>query len=531
MPPPASAPQAPLSRVRIVVDAIAGGARSRALIASASEISPRHIDYALAACRLLGLVHEREDGGLELTDPARRLNLTSRGSPEEAKIFRARIEASQDIQRLAPDLLSPDEPKPEQLARGIKRQGKLADSTARQRAQVLLGWRKAVLSARVDYDILTGAQGTWRRIVVKNFRSIQDLCVDLPPFSSVVGPNGSGKSNFADILMFAAEVGENAAAAIDRRGGIGGVRRWRPTRPTDVSIDIRAAASADDLDADYVRHAFKLRSGAAGDWHFAEETVEVVRGGQVQHAIVRKGDDIKVTPERQRLPSILPTASVMVLAAQLRELGTKTTPLRHVRRYRLNPDLMRQPALAETTRLEETGQNIASAVRSLAHAGSSAELTLRLAKILPGLVDLKTELIGRHLVLKFLQKQDGDNVAEFNATEMSDGALRALGILVAALQMRQHELLIVEEPEVAVHIGAASFLYGVLREAADKGAVLLTTHSADLLDAAREEEILVCEYAQGVTKVGPLDENQREIVREGLFSLAELMRSEPLRMA
>jgi type I restriction enzyme M protein len=298
-----------------------------------------------------------------------------------------------------------------------------------------------------------------------------------------------------------------------------------------VSIDIRAAASADDLDADYVRHAFKLRSGAAGDWHFAEETVEVVRGGEVLHAIVRKGDDIEVTPERQRLRSILPTASVMVLTAQLRELGTKTTPLRHVRRYRLNPDLMRQPALVETTRLEETGQNIASAVRSLAHAGSSAELTLRLAKILPGLVDLKTELIGRHLVLKFLQRQDGDNVAEFNATEMSDGALRALGILVAALQMRHHELLIVEEPEVAVHIGAASFLYGVLREAADKGAVLLTTHSADLLDAARDEEILVCEYAQGVTKVGPLDEKQREIVREGLFSLAELMRSEPLRMA
>jgi type I restriction enzyme M protein len=96
--------------------------------------------------------------------------------------------------------------------------------------------------------------------------------------------------------------------------------------------------------------------------------------------------------------------------------------------------------------------------------------------------------------------------------------------------MRPHELLIVEEPERSVHLGAAGFLYEVLREAADQGAVLVTTHSADLLDAARDEEILVCEYADGVTRVGPLDPSQRQIVKEGLFSLSELMRSEPLRI-
>jgi type I restriction enzyme M protein len=60
--------------------------------------------------------------------------------------------------------------------------------------------------------------------------------------------------------------------------------------------------------------------------------------------------------------------------------------------------------------------------------------------------------------------------------------------------------------------------------------VLLTTHSADLLDKAKDEEILVCSYREGVTNIGPLARAQRQIVREGLFSLAELMRSEPLRI-
>jgi type I restriction enzyme M protein len=58
----------------------------------------------------------------------------------------------------------------------------------------------------------------------------------------------------------------------------------------------------------------------------------------------------------------------------------------------------------------------------------------------------------------------------------------------------------------------------------------VTTHSADLLDAARDEEILVCDYRAGLTRIGELAAAQRAVVRDGLFSVAELMRSEPLRI-
>ena len=78
------------------------------------------------------------------------------------------------------------------------------------------------------------------------------------------------------------------------------------------------------------------------------------------------------------------------------------------------------------------------------------------------------------------------------------------GILVAAQQMTPDELLIIEEPEVSIHVGAAQLLFDVLKDASRRGAVLVTTHSADLLDAARDEEILVCSYRDGVTKIGPL---------------------------
>lgn len=116
---------------------------------------------------------------------------------------------------------------------------------------------------------------------------------------------------------------------------------------------------------------------------------------------------------------------------------------------------------------------------------------------------------------------------------MSEGALHALGIIVAAQMVSsaaQPEMLIVEEPEVAIHPGAAALLFEVLKQASQRGFVLVTTHSPELLDAAQDEEILVCDYRRGTTRIGPLSTAQRELVREGLFSLSELARSEPLRL-
>jgi type I restriction enzyme M protein len=43
-------------------------------------------------------------------------------------------------------------------------------------------------------------------------------------------------------------------------------------------------------------------------------------------------------------------------------------------------------------------------------------------------------------------------------------------------------------------------------------------------------QLLVCDYRDGITNVGPMSSAQRTVVREGLFSLAELMRMEPLRI-
>ncbi|HBL31482.1 MAG TPA: hypothetical protein DD490_32060, partial [Acidobacteria bacterium] len=355
--------------------------------------------------------------------------------------------------------------------------------------------------------------------------------VDLAPFTVLVGPNGSGKSNFADALVFVREVATDAATALQRRGGITGVRRWSRTKPYDVSLSLAASRTRAGLESDFSKHQVSIKSGREGSWQFHKEVFEVRRDGALELSILREGQKLKVDPPQDLFgpEDLIPTTSVVVFARHL--MAARSGPaLPRVRRLRLSPELMREPQVSSNEfRLEESGKNIAVALSRLQTRQKRRPIVEPMAQIIPGLLDISTVQVGRYLTLQFVQMQRGQK-AELLATEMSEGALRALGIVVAAHQMARGELLIVEEPEVHIHPGAANLIFEILKDAAAKGAVLVTTHSPELLDAARDEEILVCDYRDGVTSLGPLASEQRELVRSGLFKVSELMRSEPLRI-
>lgn len=373
----------------------------------------------------------------------------------------------------------------------------------------------------------------WRRVQLRNYRSIAEASVELAPLTVVVGPNGSGKSNLVDALAFARDIAVDAQKAVERRGGMVGLRRWQPAEVIDLSVDIRASATRAGLDSDYLRHQFTIRSDSSGAWSFHSELIELVSGGEAVRKIKRAPDGT-MSLEKQGLATwgdsqVDEMSSAMVFARQLADMARQTA-LRNVLRLQLDPAAMRLPQLkGESARLEESGRNIALAFSSLDPLGKERVL-LGMQRIVPGLVRISVAPLERFLVLLFEQKQSGGHVARFAASEMSEGALRALGVLVAAQQMTQDELLIFEEPESSISVGATRLLFDVLKDAASRGAVLITTHSAELLEAAREEHILVCSYQEGVTRAGPLSSKQREGVRQGLSSTAELMRSEPLRM-
>ena len=206
--------------------------------------------------------------------------------------------------------------------------------------------------------------------------------------------------------------------------------------------------------------------------------------------------------------------------------------------YNLNPARIRELQSPDPgDLLDRDGGNIASVLdRMQSDSPSDVErIGAYLASVVPGTYGVEPRTVGPKLTLEFRQQVRGDrNRWRFLANNVSDGTLRALGVLAALFQRpgasRSARLVGIEEPETALHPAAAGVLADVLHEASRRVQVVVTSHSADLLD--REtiplESILAVVSEDGETKVARPDEAGRITLRDGLFTVGELLRMNQL---
>jgi len=138
----ADVPQAPnLARLRAVLTALAEGESDLNVIAEETDISARHVGYAVRAAQALDLL----DRDRVPTPRGRALLETEQESLAERAAFRQAIEGSAVLRALAPSLLSAKPPTKKTLGARIEKLSGLSKATAEHRASDLLAWREQVL--------------------------------------------------------------------------------------------------------------------------------------------------------------------------------------------------------------------------------------------------------------------------------------------------------------------------------------------------------------------------------------------------
>ena len=116
---------------------------------------------------------------------------------------------------------------------------------------------------------------------------------------------------------------------------------------------------------------------------------------------------------------------------------------------------------------------------------------------------------------------------------MSDGTLRAIGLLAAVFQRPTPSLVAIEEPEATIHPGALGSILDLLRHASKSMQVVITTHSPELLDAKwiTDRHLRIVEWADGATRIRPVSDATREAIQSHLMGAGELLRSNALEPA
>lgn len=368
------------------------------------------------------------------------------------------------------------------------------------------------------------------RVVLKNYRSIAHCDVSLKPLTYLVGPNGSGKSNFLDALRLVSDaLNTTLDHALRDRNGIQEVRRRSTGHPRNLEIKLFFRDRSEGAG----RYSFEIAAKPQGGFEVRREEC-VVNGFFDTSASYKIERGSVVQSSIQNPPATADDRLYLVNMSGLPEFRRIYENLSHMGFYNLNPESIRDLQSPDTgDLLLRDGGNIASVVRQLEqYPDLKSRIEEFLSRVVPGVESVAYKTIGPKETLEFRQQiQGARDPWRFLAANMSDGTLRALGIIIALFQARKDQdlripLVGIEEPESALHPAAAGVLRGALNEAAQTTQIVVTSHSPDLLDDPDLDEgaILAVSAEKGSTTIGRLDQAGRETIREKLMTAGELLR-------
>ncbi|MFO0837674.1 MAG: AAA family ATPase [Phycisphaerae bacterium] len=391
------------------------------------------------------------------------------------------------------------------------------------------------MTARADPD-----SRCIERLALRQFKSVENCEIELAPITLLVGRNGVGKSNIVDALRFVADaLRDTLEYAIRERGGIDQVRRkslgGRPTNP-GVSLDLRLKPNRT------AKYEFRVAAVQGRGFRVDLEWCEVKdsRGARVQ-SFRRMRDELSEWTPKFAQPPVTSDRLFLVNASGEPEFRAVYDTLTRMTFHNLNPDVMKYPQRPEPGELlAHDGRNLASVVKQL--QASAADRLERVCQYLHAIGVPITRVSHKHAgaleTIEVAQERSvpkGQRNANFDAIALSDGTIRALGILVSLFAAKTNgtggpSLIGIEEPETALHPAAAGALMEALSEGAERTQLIITCHSPDLLDheAVLPEMIRPVLLENGRTVVGELGPAKAALLQNHLSTAGELLRLDQL---
>jgi len=336
---------------------------------------------------------------------------------------------------------------------------------------------------------------------VENFRALKKVEFKaLTPLTVLLGPNGSGKSTVFDVFAFLSECFESGLRrAWDRRGRAKELKSRGAEGPVVIEIRYREAPGSPlityhlAVDEEHgspvvVEEWLQWRRGERGaPFRFLEYKLGI---GKAASGAMPDEKDVR-TEIPLKSPDLIAVNALGQFSNHPRVAALRDFIMGWYVSYFSVDSTRSQPEAGPQERLSRTGDNLANVVQYLGeqHPARLDRIFTVLGERVPQIEKVLAEAMPDGRLL--LTIKDAPFKNPILARFASDGTLKMLAYLVMLYDPTPPPFIGIEEPENFLH---ARLLYGLAEEcraAAERGQLLVTTHSPFFLNALKPAEVRV----------------------------------------
>jgi predicted ATPase len=340
--------------------------------------------------------------------------------------------------------------------------------------------------------------------------------LQLKKLNIFIGPNGSGKSNLIEAISLLQSAPKALASPV-RDGG--GIRDWLWKGQANSIATLDTVIENPDRKMP-LRHVLSFTE-TAQRFELVDERIEnesSYPGEQGPYFLYKYQQNrpvLKVSGEEKKLrrEAVDPEQSILSQRKdpehypEITYLGSQYEKIRIYREWsfgRYTPPRRPQKADQRNDFLDENFENLGLVLNRLRREPVVKNRIIEgLRELYEGIDDFDVNVEGGTVQVFFTEGN-----FSIPATRLSDGTLRYLCLLAILCHPSPPPLICIEEPELGLHPDVLPALAKLLEEASNRTQLLITTHSADLVDkfSKNPESVVVCEKIDGQTHMNRLKE-------------------------
>ncbi len=375
-----------------------------------------------------------------------------------------------------------------------------------------------------------------KKIKASNFKSFDDIEVELSKFNILIGANASGKSNFVRLFGFIRDVKKfGLENAISMQGGIEYLKNININKSKFFSTEI---VSIPDEDAGFfvksiaesnnkrfygiepyeTVYKFSLNGSRNKQGYIILEDnlklkcnfvilelddnaiSEKKKVGQGEIIISKKGTKTDV---QLQLPAgvLIKNNEIFPLLLSKRKKDNRlllesvpsyaiSNDFEQISIYDFDPKLPKKAIqITGKADLEEDGSNLAIVLQKILNQKKMEKKFSNLIEdILPFIADIDVEKLADKSFLFKLKETYSKNYLP--ASLISDGTINITALIIA-IYFEKNPITIIEEPERNIHPHLISKLVSMMKDSSQNKQIIVTTHNPELIKYADLEDILL----------------------------------------